>query len=284
MRVRQPNFDFSNSRAHWAPVPEFAQMNNSISVGVPALERFLNRVMAMARKEITGDDEASVKLRADITTFIRQEACHTSVHEQMNQVLIRDGYDRIPELEKKIEAHYEHLLKTKSLPFLVAYCEGFETIGPASAMGWCGDAFDSYLEGADPNFVMGYRWHLLEEYEHRHVCYDTFKRIHGGYFLRIYGFFYQMRAFGSLGKMVNRYLTSVDRRGMSPEEVEQSRERKRGVIKTMNAPVLKSLLKVLLPNYKPHILPKPKFWTRIEGEMDRDWIAGPKLAASGAAE
>ena len=279
MRVRQPNFDFSRVRAHWSPVVEFAQMNNAISVGVPAIERFLNRVMAMARKEIKGTDAKSEQLRADISTFIKQEACHYSMHEQLNAALLRDGYDEIPEIQKEIEAHYARLLETKSLRFLLAYCEGFETIGPASAMAWCGDEFDPYLEGADENIVMMYKWHLLEEFEHRHVCYDTYKRLGGSYFMRIYGFFYQLRCFNKFAALASRHLTRVDRKTMTSEEIERSRERRKAVQKTMKNAVARNLYKVVNPFYKPHILPYPKHWEAVNAAIDRDWQGGRATAA-----
>lgn len=281
MRVRQPKFDFSQSPAIWTRVPEFAQTQNGASVGIPPLERFLNRVMAKARKEITGDDPASVALRADITTFIRQESCHYAVHDQMNAVLVRDGYDRIPELEREIEAHYERLLETKSLAFLVAYCEGFETLGPASAIAWCGDSLDDYLDGADPNVEMMYRWHLMEEFEHRHVCFDTFKRLHGGYFMRIYGFLYQLACFKKYSALVKDYLLEKDRATMTPAQIKASKQREKAVSRKLMKNVIWRLIKVFSPTYRPHNLPIPTRWKSIEQEIDATWI--PKRAVPSVA-
>jgi len=271
MRVRQPKFDFSQSRAVWAPVREFAHAQNGGSVGIPALERFLNRVMAKARKEITGDDAEAVALRSDITTFIRQESCHYAIHDEMNEVLVRDGYDKIPEIQKEIEAHYSRLLETKSLPFLVAYCEGFETLGPASAMAWCGDSLDHYLAGADRNIEMMFRWHLLEEFEHRHVCFETFKRLHGGYFLRIYGFLYQLMCFRKYSGMVTSYMLEKDRASMTPEEVKASKQRQKEVSRLLMKNIVRNLVKVFSPNYRPQNLPIPKIWDKIESEIDTAW-------------
>lgn len=283
MRVRQPTFDFTHSRAHWAPNAEFAQTQNGASVGIPPLERFLNRVMARARKEIVGDDPASVALRADITTFIRQESCHYAVHDAMNAVLVRDGYDRIPELEREIEAHYARLFETKSLAFLTAYCEGFETLGPASAMAWCGDSLDDLLVGADPNIEMMYRWHLMEEFEHRHVCFDVFKRLHGGYFMRIYAFIYQIYYFRKYSNLVKNYLLEVDRARMTPAERKSSVQREKAVGRALMKNVVWNLVKVFSPTYRPHNLPIPKIWQQIEDEVDARWIkAKAKVAAPGA--
>lgn len=282
MRIRQPDFDFSQTRAHWAPNLEFAQTQNAASLGIPALEKFLNRVMAKARKEIHGDDPASVALRADIKTFIKQESCHTAAHEAANAILVRDGYDRIHEFEREIEAHYQHLFETKSLSFLTAYCEGFETLGPASAMSWCGDSLDPYLEGSDPNMEMLFRWHLLEEFEHRHVCYDVFKKIHGGYWMRIYGFFYQAYCFGKYTKKVKKYLLEVDRAAMTDAERKASVKREKAVGKMMAKSILGNLLKVLSPSYRPHDLAVPKLWKKVESDIDGNWIKSKRSRPSPA--
>lgn len=283
MRVRQPQFDFSRARAHWAPNREFAHLVNGMSVGVPPLERFLNRVMARARKEIKGDDPASVQLRADITTFIRQESCHYAIHDDMNAMLKRDGYEEgIAAIEAAAEAHYARLLKTRSLAFLVAYCEGFETIGPVAAMSWCNDTYDALLKGGDPNVVMMWKWHMMEEYEHRNVCYDVFQAVHGGYFLRIYAFFYQMYCLRKYSGQVTRYMLSVDRAKMSPEALAASIASQKALKKGMRGKFFQKFGKVLLPWYRPHMIPTPVQFGKVEMEIDRDWTPAKASALHAA--
>lgn len=134
MRVRMPNFDFSNSTARWMPrAPEMAQLLNANSIVIPHLERFLNRVTARARGEIADDTADGAKVRADISSFIKQESCHYTVHGNFNAMMQAGGYSRLPQLEEGIAARYEHLLATKSLRFLVAYCEGLESLTPPVA-------------------------------------------------------------------------------------------------------------------------------------------------------
>lgn len=277
MQVRQPRFDFSQSHAHWTQIPEFAQAVNALCVGIPPLERFLNRVMARARKEIIGDDPATVQLRADITTFIRQESCHYSNHDLMIERIVADGYPGIRDIEQDIEAHYERLLATKSTRFLVAYCEGFETIGPVGAAAWCGTKFDPMLVGADPNVTMLMRWHFMEEYEHRHVCFDALKALGGGYALRIWCFFYQFYCLRKYSNRVERYLIETDQARMTPAEREASQERYGAVKKLMKGNFFKAFGKVLKPSYRPHGLPLPSRIEEVRAELDRDWL-GPRPA------
>jgi predicted metal-dependent hydrolase len=258
MKVRTPKFDFSNTTSHWAKTPEFAHMMNASSLWIPHLERFLNRVMAKAGSSLKGDDETSRQVKADIKLFIRQEATHYAMHGAFNQIMVRDGYDVAP-FEKMFDSEFEKLFKTKSLAFLCAYCEGFETLGPPSALVWL-DEIEEILEGADPAVVALWKWHLTEEYEHRTVCYDTFKVIHGGYFMRIYGFFFQLRQLQGFSKIVREYLLARDRESMTEEEIKASRKRYKMVSRKITWLTLPRMLKALSPFYNPRGLPEPKMF------------------------
>jgi predicted metal-dependent hydrolase len=271
MRARRPNFDFSQTPVHWARNPEFAQFWNAASTPFPYLERFLNKAMAKAAAQIKGDDEESRKLRQDIRIFIKQESNHYTLHEQFNAIMKRDGYD-ISGLEAMIEAEYERLWATKSFAFCLAYCEGFETLGPPSAHMML-DRLDAMFEGADPEVVALWKWHLMEEFEHRTVCYDVFRAIHGGYSLRIYGLFYQIWHLGGMVKKVRDFLLEQDRARMSPEEVTASEQRLKAAGRAMGRQFLKNLLRALSPWYSPHGYEEPRnyrtFMTEIEPRVNR---------------
>ncbi|NJO33872.1 MAG: metal-dependent hydrolase [Rhodospirillales bacterium] len=273
MRVRMPTFDFSGSVGAWMPrAPEMAHILNANSIVVPHLERFLNRVMARARAEIVGDDAESARIRSDISTFIKQESCHYTIHGQFNEMMIRTGYGRLPELEKDIVAHYEHLLATKSLPFLVAYCEGFESLLPPTASGWFDGSMDPVMVDADPNPASMWRWHMMEEFEHRTVCHDAFERVHGGYWLRFYGYFYQFIALQlNVGK-VYRYLMSVDRQTMSRDQVKQSKRRARQAIIGFFRPVIKGAFTILRPGYTPRQIAEPQGWAEARADIEANWV------------
>jgi len=76
MKIRKPEIDFSEVPARWAAIPEFAQ--------------------------------------SEVRVFIRQEACHTALHDGFNSILGRSGYD-VAHFERYFEAEFEKLLRTKSL-------------------------------------------------------------------------------------------------------------------------------------------------------------------------
>ena len=270
MKVRKPSFDFSGTPAHWAPLaPELAQGMNASSLWIPPLERFLNRVMSKALAEIKGDDPDTQRLRGEMRTFVRQESCHYAIHEAFNAVLPANGYD-VSEFTAIFEANFARLLETKSLGFLTAYCEGFETLGPPSALIWL-DEIDDLLVGADPEAVKLWKWHLMEEYEHRTVCHDVYHRIHGGYFMRIYGLFYHYAQLLKFSGMVRKKLFAQDEARMTPEELKVSRRRGKKIAKRIAWLTFKRLVKTLSPFYTPRKAAEPKQFTsymaRIEAEL-----------------
>lgn len=281
MRVRMPSFDFSNSTGRWMPrAPEMAQLLNANSIVIPHLERFLNRVMARARAEIKGDDPKSAQVRADISAFIKQESCHYTVHGSFNEMMLRNGYDELPDLEKGIVAHYERLLATKSLPFLVAYCEGFECLTPPVAEGWFNGSMDPILKNADPNPANMWRWHIMEEFEHRTVCHDAFELLHGGYGLRLYAFFYQFVSLERMVGRVYRYLLRVDRRSMTPEAVKKSKKNARRSVIGFFYPMLGGIRKVLRRGYTPRSIPEPTGWAATRDDIEANWMTGGKAVPS----
>lgn len=273
MRVRMPSFDFSGSTARWMPsAPETAQILNSNSFVIPHLERFLNRVMARARNEIPEDHPERDRIRADISTFIKQESCHYTVHGNFNEMLLRCGYDRLPEIEKKVVAHYEHLLANKSLPFLLAYCEGFESLTPPVAASWFNGAMDQILHDADPVPASMWRWHIMEEFEHRTVCHDAFEAIDGRYWLRFYGFFYQFLSLQRMTGMIYRHLLSVDRAKMNPAELKRSKASSRRSVIGFFLPVIAGMAKILRPGYTPRSIPEPQGWAAARQDIETNWM------------
>jgi predicted metal-dependent hydrolase len=266
--IRKPSFDFSRSKPHWAPEWEFATMFNAQSMLFPPLERYLNRVMALARTKIKGDAPEDVALRDDIGKFIQQEGQHYTIHTAYNTMLEKAGFSKLPEFERQMDEEYRVLLKDKSLKFLTAYCDGFETLGPIFARVYL-DELEDYFAGADPEIVAMWKWHLLEEFEHRNVCFDVYERIHGGYFYRIYGMIWAHRHMGGYIKRVTEYMFEQEYETMTEEEIAASKQRLRRFRKRMGKFALPGLLKLLLPTYSPHKARVPDGYDSFVRELDR---------------
>lgn len=77
---------------------------------------------------------------------------------------------------------------------------------------------EDHLNGAHREVVRLWRWHLLEAYEHRHVCHDVFHAITGSYFLRVCGLVYQLIHLGGFTSKVRRHLHARVRKSMSSAE------------------------------------------------------------------
>jgi predicted metal-dependent hydrolase len=46
-----------------------------------------------------------------------------------------------------------------------------------------------FLKGVDPDLLLIWQWHFIEEIEHKNLCFDVFEAIGGHYVQRVIGFF-----------------------------------------------------------------------------------------------
>jgi len=263
MKVRTPQFDTSAFRPHWAPNREFAQFYNAFSVVPAHIEPYLIKVMARGLKVMP---EQHAELREEMEIFIKQETQHCKQHVAFNRFLHKGGYEGMLAIEQAYKNDYLQFLDKRSLKFNLAYCEGFEALGCASAEVWFSGELDPLLKDADPYAAELWRWHLAEEFEHRTVCYDVFHtlyaqefwgRIVNGYFYRLWAFFYAIRHIGSYTERVARYLIGKDNAGASAEELKRSKEREKAMQKIIRKATLPRLFKVLSPFYNPRYKPMP---------------------------
>lgn len=246
MRSRQPSLDFSDSLPVWTRQREFSHILNGASIVIMQLEPFLNKVMRRAQAALPADDP----LQRDLSVFIRQEATHCQLHKRYNQALYDAGYHQLKEIETQLGADYERMLRENSMKDLLAYCEGFECLGPLYAQ-FLYEHADDLLEGADPAVSDLWKWHFAEEYEHRLVAYDTYHRFGGGWLHRLYRTFTTLRHLRKYNTMVAAHLLDIDRRGMNTEQAEQSRRTARMVRRRLSRFLLPRMLRLLSPFYSP---------------------------------
>jgi predicted metal-dependent hydrolase len=271
MTIRNPKFDFSQTSAHWAPCVEFALTFNATSVLFPPLERFLNRVMSMAREQITGSDPRSLQLREDIALFRRQEGVHYAVHTSFNDMLARSGYVGLAELESEIERDYQEMLATKSLDFLVGYCEGFEIQGPVFAHIWL-DEMSDLFEGADPTAVAMWKWHICEEFEHRTVCFDMQQWLQTSEEDRRARIEFSQQHQAAFVQRVLGHLLLQYWEPLSSDEIQASRERLVEVGGRMKGSAEARLRAVYSPSYTPRDAPIPDSYAITLAAIERDYV------------
>ena len=253
MKVRYPRLDFSQVRPHWAPNIEFAQRANASGLIPTYVEPYLVKVMLKAKPLI---DPAKTRLHADLTVFCKQEAQHCKQHNAFNLTLRRAGYEGLAPLEQALSDDLERFLATKSLKFNLAYADGFEAMGALGAQLWF-DCYTEYLEGADPEAVDLWKWHMAEEYEHREVAFCVYHELYGrkslfdGWIYRVYGFLYAARHLMGFGTRAAACLLAEDRKAMTEAERQASLAREAAFKKKMAKVAIPELLKVLTPFYDP---------------------------------
>lgn len=281
--VRYPKIDYSNVPAHWAPNLAFAQDRNATSLIPTPIEPWLIRVLQSAVGKLGPKDAA---LRDDVVAFIGQESQHFRQHRMFNKGLIAQGYPKLAEFEKALEADLAGFEKHRSLKFMLAYADGFESLGAVAGSVWF-EHSDAFLEGADPNATALWKWHMAEEFEHRSVCFDFYHALYGrglwnaivnGYFYRIYGFVFAMRHLNGYMKQMRDYMLDVDRETMSEAQKAQL-ERDLKAYETLHK---KHTLPQLLKNFLPWYNPARKKTPRGLVEYLRRFEAGGDMARGSA--
>jgi uncharacterized protein len=260
MHVRYPSFDLSGLGAHWAPNRGWAHHINATGTIPSAIEPFLIKVMRRAKADL--DPVVDAELIADVDTFNKQEAQHYKLHGQFNEAVANDGFPDLLKHDARLKAEYAEMLETRSLEWLLGYCEAFESIVAVGVSQWVDLGWGEYLTGADPRVVALWRWHLAEEYEHRTVVHRLFHRVVSGtpeeqYQKRIecLNFFLEHLA-THVGATVG-YLLEVERQGMSEEERAASIARSEA-IDELSGHFHLPVAGVMQPDWDPTTLPKPR--------------------------
>jgi hypothetical protein len=112
---------------------------------------------------------APPKLAEEIKAFTTQEAIHSREHDAFNKRANDAGYD-LSKLDARVE---ERLAITRSRPPIVNVAatmalEHFTAILAHELL-----KNPSHLDGAEPEAAELWRWHSVEEIEHKGVAYDT---------------------------------------------------------------------------------------------------------------
>ncbi|KZZ45224.1 MAG: metal-dependent hydrolase [Saccharospirillaceae bacterium] len=128
------------------------------------------------------DKVSDPKLLEQIKGFIKQEAIHGHEHHLFNEYLDSMGYpaSKIEAFEKK-----EKRLMRKWVPAidrlaLTCAVEHFTAIMAHDLL-----QHPERSDGVDENFKQLWRWHAIEETEHKAVAFDVYLAVGGGYLRRM---------------------------------------------------------------------------------------------------
>jgi len=117
-------------------------------------------------------------LREEVDRFCRQEAQHYQRHIDFNKVVVAHGY---PGLEKKIDRlrrDLETFLGSANDRYCIGYVEGFESYTTQFALRMIESGLYDHRR-THPAFGSLFKWHMLEEIEHRTVAFDLYRHLFG---------------------------------------------------------------------------------------------------------
>ncbi|MXO76247.1 metal-dependent hydrolase [Altererythrobacter aerius] len=136
---------------------------NALSATFPRGEAFFVDSVKACR------DGASPRLAAEIRAFVRQEINHTREHIVLNRLAEASGYD-VAFIDRRVE---ELLALTKGRPAEVNLAATMALEHFTAMFGK--ELLDNpvHLHGAEGDLGEIWRWHSVEEIEHKGVAYDT---------------------------------------------------------------------------------------------------------------
>lgn len=166
---RDIHFDVAAAKSgHWlGGDPVGTAVFNALSLTFPDGERMFIDAVRHYRGEVSG------KLAEDVKGFIAQEAIHSREHHQLNQLIDRVKYP-VDEIEAAMKERVAFARSRGPMRMLIATTalEHF-TAMMAEAHARHGDLFDH----VDPGIERMWRWHAVEETEHKAVAYDVFVHV-----------------------------------------------------------------------------------------------------------
>jgi len=184
---RPIKFEWGTAPLQWIPNdPLGSHMINHFSFTLVRGELFFCRVFNQAMPFITDD-----ALRADVKTFIRQEAIHSGAHRvSIDEYLTRYGVDIADNYKREMWV-FEQLLADKPLGYTIPKALERQwlilRVGIVAAAEHFTNGFGQYVldhcdwaaRGADPEVSDLFTWHSAEEVEHRTVAYDLYRHLGG---------------------------------------------------------------------------------------------------------
>ena len=176
--VRRVAFDFSNERPYWVlGEPSLTHLLHALSAAFPDGERMFMDSVAHYRKQIT--DPA---LKKEVARFLAQEATHAKAHEELNAWVRAQGFDNEPLLasvKERIALGRKHFPPIMRLAATCAL-EHFTAIMAEQLL-----TEPEMLAQCAGKTAQDWRWHAIEETEHKAVAFDVDEHVGGTYPRRV---------------------------------------------------------------------------------------------------
>jgi predicted metal-dependent hydrolase len=165
IRPRDRRFGRGAATARWwlAGDPIGTALYNALSATFPKGEAFFVESVRAFR------EGADTRLAADIKAFTTQEVMHSREHVAFNKRAVDAGYD-LSRLDRDVDARLD-IVRAKHPIVSIAATMALEHFTAMLAHELLDDP--RHLAGADAETAALWRWHAIEEIEHKGVAYDT---------------------------------------------------------------------------------------------------------------
>ena len=170
--VRDERFNReSTPRRWWAGEPFGTAWHNALSATFPRGEAFFIEAVKAHR------EGADPQLAAEIRAFVKQEINHTREHIAFNKLAENAGYDI-----KAIDGRVREMLEmTKGRPEILNLAATMALEHYTAMMAHEFLANPKHFAKADPEVRDMWRWHSVEEIEHKGVAFDTWNHATRGW-------------------------------------------------------------------------------------------------------
>ena len=211
---RDIRFDLTSAqKGHWlGGDPVGTAVFNALSLTFPDGERMFMDAVKAYRDRLTG------KLAQDAKGFIAQEAIHSREHHQLNSLIDRARYP-VAEIEETIRGRVKMARDRGPMAMLISTIalEHFTAM-----MAEMHARHRDLFETTDPEIEKLWRWHAMEETEHKAVAYDVFLEVTKDW-SPLKRYFIRCRAMALVTYMFTRNITRYAARlletdGYTPED------------------------------------------------------------------
>ncbi len=229
-----------------------------IGLYVAALEPFIVKAMRRVIDRIT-----DAELRDNLDRFCRQEAQHYMQHERFNALVIGHGYPGLEARIARLSRDFDDFLTRRDDRFRIGFIEGFEANTTQGALFLLrSGAFEHPRTQTD--FGLLFKWHMLEEIEHRNIAFDVYQHLYGNYLYRARMCWYAQRHMSVFIRDCIHLMSAAD----VPRHGERCRITMKDRLQRLVSVAVPRVIS-MLPGYTPHKYDVPEQVGALSAELSQ---------------
>lgn len=180
------HFHFSTlvlpAHRHWHNTDLETYHFNALAMFLPVLEKMI--ILSIKKSLIQLNDAPT--LHAEVASLVAQEAIHGREFQIYNARIIMPFYPlQIEQFSLRVFRYFAGFMNRFSRTFHFALSAAGEHFTAISAALFLKEP--QWFSGVPPTLAAIWRWHCIEELEHKTVAFDVFQHLNGRYWFRIFG-------------------------------------------------------------------------------------------------